>query len=81
MLGRFAAQRDRPRNPWPVLGDSTSPRLDYDYLRKSLKQRSGLVLTADKQYLVESWLLPVARKASLVNLAELVNRLSAATKR
>ena len=28
--------------------------LDYDYLRKLLKERSGLVLSADKQYLVES---------------------------
>ena len=36
---------------------------DYDYLRKLLKERSGLVLSADKQYLVESRLLPVARKA------------------
>jgi chemotaxis protein methyltransferase CheR len=49
--------------------------LDYDYLRKSLKQRSGLVLAADKQYLVESRLLPVARKAGLVNLTALVNQL------
>ena len=49
--------------------------LDYDYLRKCLKQRSGLVLTADKQYLVESRLLPLARKASLVNLTALVNQL------
>ena len=37
--------------------------LDYDFLRKLLKERSGLVLSADKQYLVESRLLPVARKA------------------
>jgi hypothetical protein len=28
--------------------------LDYDFLRKCLKERSGLVLSADKQYLVES---------------------------
>ncbi|HTV29219.1 MAG TPA: protein-glutamate O-methyltransferase CheR [Xanthobacteraceae bacterium] len=49
--------------------------LDYDYLRKCLKQRSGLVLTADKQYLVESRLLPVARKVGLVNLTALVNQL------
>jgi chemotaxis protein methyltransferase CheR len=49
--------------------------LDYDYLRKCLKQRSGLVLTADKQYLVESRLLPVARKIGLVNLTALVNQL------
>ena len=36
---------------------------DYDYLRRLLKERSGLVLAADKQYLVESRLLPVARRA------------------
>ena len=46
--------------------------LDYDYLRRCLKERSGLVLSADKQYLVESRLLPVARKAGLANLGELV---------
>ena len=49
--------------------------LDYDFLRKFLKERSGLVLSADKQYLVESRLLPVARKASLASLAELVTKL------
>ena len=53
--------------------------LDYDYLRKLLKERSGLVLSADKQYLVESRLLPVARKAGLASLAELVAKLKAAT--
>lgn len=46
--------------------------VDYDFLRAYLKVRSGLVLSADKQYLVESRLLPVARKAGLANLAELV---------
>lgn len=49
--------------------------LDYDFLRSALKQRSGLVLTADKQYLVESRLLPVARKAGLANLGALVEAL------
>ena len=49
--------------------------LDYDYLRKFLKERSGLVLTADKQYLVESRLLPVARKGGLAGLSDLVQRL------
>ncbi len=52
--------------------------LDYDYLRKCLKARSGLVLSADKQYLVESRLLPVARKAGLANLGELVGALKIA---
>ena len=46
--------------------------LEYDFLRKSLKERSGLVLSADKQYLVESRLLPIARKSGLANLGELV---------
>jgi chemotaxis protein methyltransferase CheR len=52
--------------------------LDYDYLRKCLKLRSGLVLSADKQYLVESRLLPVARNAGLANLGELVAALKTA---
>lgn len=51
---------------------------DYDYLRKCLKQRSGLVLSADKEYLVESRLLPVARKAGLATLGELVGALKTA---
>jgi chemotaxis protein methyltransferase CheR len=49
--------------------------LDYDYLRKLLRERSGLVLSADKQYLVESRLLPVARRAGLTGLTQLVQRL------
>jgi chemotaxis protein methyltransferase CheR len=49
--------------------------LDYDYLRKLLKERSGLVLSVDKQYLVESRLLPVARKAGCTGLSELVQSL------
>ena len=49
--------------------------LDYDYLRKCLKERSGLVLAADKQYLVESRLLPVARAAGFANLGDLVRAL------
>ncbi len=49
--------------------------LDYDFLRRCLKERSGLVLSADKQYLVESRLLPIARKAGLGSLGELVGAL------
>jgi chemotaxis protein methyltransferase CheR len=49
--------------------------LDYDYLRRLLKERSGLVLSPDKQYLVESRLAPVARKAGLANLSELAGQL------
>jgi chemotaxis protein methyltransferase CheR len=49
--------------------------LDYEYLRRLLRERSGLVLSADKQYLVESRLTPVARKAGLAELGALVQRL------
>ncbi|HVV62179.1 MAG TPA: protein-glutamate O-methyltransferase CheR [Pseudolabrys sp.] len=48
---------------------------DFDYLRSLLKERSGLVLSADKQYLAESRLLPVARRNGLSNLNELVEKL------
>nr|WP_249809055.1 MULTISPECIES: protein-glutamate O-methyltransferase CheR [unclassified Bradyrhizobium] len=41
-------------------------------MRKFLKERSGLDLSADKQYLVESRLLPLARKASLSGIPDLV---------
>ena len=51
---------------------------DFDYLRQLLRQRSGLVLSAEKQYLAESRLLPVARKHGLSSLAELVGKLKAA---
>jgi len=49
--------------------------LDYDYFRKLLRERSGLVLSVDKQYLVESRLLPLARRAGLAGLSELVQKL------
>jgi len=49
--------------------------VEFDFLRKLLKDRSGLVLTGDKQYLVESRLMPIARKAGLSRLGELVQRL------
>ena len=50
---------------------------EYDYLRKLLKERSGLVLSDDKQYLVESRLLPLARKVGVAGLSELVSKLKA----
>ena len=49
--------------------------LDYEYLRKFLKERSGLDLSADKQYLVESRLLPLARKAGLGDIPSLVQKI------
>jgi len=48
---------------------------DFDYLRKMLRERSGLVLAAEKQYLAESRLVPVARRHGMTNLTELIERL------
>ena len=49
--------------------------LDYDFLRRLLKERSGLDLSADKQYLVESRLIPLARRAGMPGIAELVAKI------
>ncbi|MGJ4886223.1 MULTISPECIES: protein-glutamate O-methyltransferase CheR [unclassified Bradyrhizobium] len=49
--------------------------LDYEFLRKVLKDRSGLDLSADKQYLVESRLLPLARRSNLPGITELVQKI------
>jgi chemotaxis protein methyltransferase CheR len=49
--------------------------LDYEFLRKLLKERSGLDLSADKQYLVESRLIPLARRAGLAGIAELTAKM------
>jgi chemotaxis protein methyltransferase CheR len=49
--------------------------LDYEYLRKLLRERSGLVLAPEKQYLIESRLMPVARRAGCASITDLVRRL------
>ena len=51
--------------------------LDYEFLRKLLKERSGLDLSSDKQYLVESRLIPLARRAGMPGISELVARIKA----
>ena len=51
--------------------------LDYEFLRKLLKERSGLDLSPDKRYLVESRLVPLARKAGLAGITELVQKMKA----
>jgi chemotaxis protein methyltransferase CheR len=48
---------------------------EFDFLAKLLKDRSGLVLTKDKSYLLESRLMPVARKRGYKGLDELVAQL------
>jgi chemotaxis protein methyltransferase CheR len=48
---------------------------DYDYLRRVLKERSGLDLSIDKQYLLESRLIPLSRKCGLPGIGELVQKM------
>ena len=45
---------------------------DFEFLATLLRNRSGLVLTVDKAYLLESRLMPVARKYGHKDLDELV---------
>jgi chemotaxis protein methyltransferase CheR len=52
--------------------------VDYEFLRKLLRERSGLDLSSDKQYLVESRLIPLARRVGLAGIPELVQKIKAA---
>ncbi len=45
---------------------------EFEFLKTFLKDRSGLVLSNDKQYLVESRIIPVAREAKLETLSAVV---------
>ncbi len=45
---------------------------DFDFISQFFKSRSGLVLTRDKAYLLESRLMPVARKKGMKTLDELI---------
>lgn len=48
---------------------------DFQFLANLLKQNSGLIVTEDKVYLLESRLLPVARKHNLNGLDDICQRL------
>jgi chemotaxis protein methyltransferase CheR len=48
---------------------------DFDYLSKLLKERSGLALTNEKVYLLESRLTPLARKKGFERLDDFVTEL------
>jgi chemotaxis protein methyltransferase CheR len=52
-------------------------QFDYDYLCDFLKERSGLALAPDKEYLVDNRLLPVARRHGRKTVAELIQMLKA----
>ncbi|NKB43041.1 MAG: methyltransferase domain-containing protein [Alphaproteobacteria bacterium] len=48
---------------------------DFDFVAELLKERSGLVLTRDKTYLVENRLMPVLRRRRLTGLEDLIGYL------
>ena len=48
---------------------------DFDFISKFLKERSGLMLTVDKVYLLESRLTPVARKNGFETLDEFLAKI------
>lgn len=48
---------------------------DFTFLIDMIKRRSGIVLTADKGYLVESRLIPVAQRSGLATVEELVQKM------
>lgn len=54
---------------------SALPPEDFAFLAALLKRRSGLVITPEKLYLVESRLMPLARKEQLPSIAALVGKL------
>lgn len=50
---------------------------DLDFVRKLVRERSGIVLGEDKGYLIEARLKPLAERAGCKDLADLVSRLRA----
>ncbi|PVB61856.1 protein-glutamate O-methyltransferase CheR [Labrenzia sp. 011] len=48
---------------------------EFEFLKNFLKTRSGLVLSNEKQYLVESRLLPIARSSKLETLSAVIQTL------
>ncbi len=54
---------------------------DFEFIAQMLKRRSGLVLTPEKAYLIESRVAPLVRKHGLANFAAVVLKLRAGDER
>lgn len=50
---------------------------EFDFIAKLLKDRSGLVITPDKGYLLESRLMPLARSRGMATLSDIVAKMRA----
>ncbi|MFN7039036.1 MAG: CheR family methyltransferase [Alphaproteobacteria bacterium] len=48
---------------------------DFDFISKLIKQRSGIALTKEKQYLIDSRLIPIAKKLGLNEVVDLIAKL------
>jgi len=54
--------------------------MEFQFLADLLKKRSGLTLTEDKTYLIESRLMPIARSQGLADISQLCNLVRTAPK-
>ena len=52
---------------------------EFDIIAEFLKQRSGLALTQDKMYLIETRLQPITRNHGIKDIPEMIARLKAGT--
>ena len=50
-------------------------RKEFEYIRNFLQKRSAIVLDEEKQYLVESRLMPLARREGYAGISELVTKM------
>ncbi|MGB6085748.1 MAG: chemotaxis protein CheR, partial [Parvibaculum sp.] len=48
---------------------------EFDYLKQMLYERSGLVLTPEKGYLIESRLSPIARRRGIDSVGKLIEEI------
>lgn len=48
------------------------PGVDFEFIAREVKERSGLVLTPEKAYLLETRLAPIARREGIATVAELL---------
>ena len=59
------------------LATTTIAAVDYAYIQQLVRERSGIVLESDKQYLVDARLTPLLRQEKLSSIQGLVVQLRA----
>src|SRR3546814_16086166 len=75
VLRRAADQGDRPQRPQVGHEVSGMNVKDFEYIAQLLYKRSGLVITQEKAYLLESRLNPVAREWDFEGIDALIEPL------